>query len=378
MLKSAMPRRLPAGCHEDVDKKYNVTRVYYRPKLGMKKIRLRGVPWTAEFMAQYEAAKSGTSIPKASAAPGTFGWLCARYMHESADYKRLAARTRHVRKLIIDSMCEEKIAPASDRLFRDFPLSAMSASDVEVLRDRKLDKPEAANSRVKALRQIFKFGIKKKAVKANIARDVEYFSGSKTGYHTWTVEEVHQYIERHPLGTKAHLALALLLFTMQRRSDVVRFGKKHCRNGVLRFTQYKGRERKPKHLVLPILPVLQAVIDATKCGEETFIVTQFGKAFSDAGFGNKFREWCDQAELPHCSAHGLRKAAATIAAENGATTKQLMALGGWESIRHVEVYTRAAEQKRMAGDSMHFVNLPGKKQKNVLGINGSDYVPESH
>lgn len=87
--------------------------------------------------------------------------------------------------------------------------------------------------------------------------------------------------------------------------------------GKLTFTQHKGRNRKPKKLVLPILPALQTVIDASPCGDLTFLVNDFGKPFTDAGFGNKMRKWCDQAGLRHCSAHGVRKAGATIAAENG-------------------------------------------------------------
>jgi hypothetical protein len=99
MLNSDMPRRLPPGCIEDVDKQYNVIRIYYRPKKGMKKIRIRGTPWTPEFMEAYEAAKGGTEKRKTvGAKPGTWGYLCAEYMR-TADFKRLDARTRHVRKL---------------------------------------------------------------------------------------------------------------------------------------------------------------------------------------------------------------------------------------------------------------------------------------
>ena len=210
------------------------------------------------------------------------------------------------------------------------PLSKMTVDAVEVLRDRKLEFPEAANARVKAIRQVFKFGVRKKVASFNSARDLPYIRTGSTGYHTWTVDEVRQFEERHPTGTKARLALALLMFTGQRRSDVVRFGKQHVKRGKLTFTQHKGRNRKPKRLVLPILPALQAVIDQSQCGDLTFLVTEFGKAFSDAGFGNKFREWCDQAGLPHCTAHGLRKAGATIAANNGATSRQLMAMFGWD------------------------------------------------
>ena len=67
---------------------------------------------------------------------------------------------------------------------------------------------------------------------------------------------------RHPTGTKARLAFALLLYTGQRRSDIIRLGKQHAKDGALTFTQYKGRNRKPHKLVLRILPVLQTIIDA--------------------------------------------------------------------------------------------------------------------
>jgi hypothetical protein len=42
------------------------------------------------------------------------------------------------------------------------------------------------------------------------------------GVHTWTEDEVAQFIARHPPGTKPHLALMLMLWTGQRRGDVVR------------------------------------------------------------------------------------------------------------------------------------------------------------
>jgi hypothetical protein len=60
---------------------------------------------------------------------------------------------------------------------------------------------------------------------------VAYLKGKPGGFHSWTREEVEQFEARHLIGTKARLAMALLLYTGQRRSDVVLFGRQHVRDG---------------------------------------------------------------------------------------------------------------------------------------------------
>ena len=142
-----MPRRLPPGCIEDHDRHGNI-RIYFRAK-GRKKVRLRGTPWTPQFMAEYEAAKgSDAAVPfgrSRDIVPGTWRWLCVRYFAECAEYKRLDPRTQHVRRMILEGTFDEPIAPGSAKLFRDFPLSRMTSDAVEVLRDRKMAFPEGAN-----------------------------------------------------------------------------------------------------------------------------------------------------------------------------------------------------------------------------------------
>jgi integrase len=365
-----MPRRLPPGCIEDRDRHGNI-RIYFRAK-NRPKVRLRGMPWTAEFMAEYEVAKGGPAVTISKGiAPGTWRWLCVKYFGECADYLRLDDRTKRVRRGILETTFDEPIAPGSPKLFRDFPLSRMTTDAIEVLRDRKMAFPEGANNRVKAIRQVFKWAVKKKLAPNNPARDVEYFKSGSTGFHTWTREEVQQFEVRHPVGTKARLALALLLFTGQRRADITRFGRQHVRNGKLTFTQHKGRKRNPKQLTLPVLPALQRIINASACGDLTFLVNDLNRPFTDAGFGNKFRQWCNEADLRHCSAHGLRKAGATIAAENGATSQQLMAIFGWSSLKMAELYARAANQKRLAESAMHMLDAEEQNESKLSPTEGS-------
>ncbi|WP_347264380.1 tyrosine-type recombinase/integrase [Nitrobacter sp.] len=165
------------------------------------------------------------------------------------------------------------------------------------------------------------------------------------GFQIWGPEHIEKFRNRHAIGTKARLALELLLNTAQRRSDVVRMGRQHVRDGILSI-----RQQKTGTLVeIPILPELQEALDAMPADHLTYLTTEYGQAFSAAGFGNWFRERCNEADLPKgYASHGLRKAAATRLADAGCTDHEIMAWGGWETLKEVQRYTKAANRKRLA------------------------------
>jgi integrase len=150
----------------------------------------------------------------------------------------------------------------------------INAKAVRVLRDRKLDAPESGNARVKAPRQVFAWALRKEieGVTQNPAMAVEYLKGKPGGIHSWKVEEVEQFERKHEIGSTARLALALLLLTGQRKSDVILFGRQHVRSGGLRFTQVKNKRNKPITLELPILPALQKIIEASPTVERGIVL----------------------------------------------------------------------------------------------------------
>ena len=94
---------------------------------------------------------------------------------------------------------------------------------------------------------------------------------------------------------------------------------------------------------IPILPILQRTLDAGPTGELAFICGTKGKPLTKESFGNLFKKACKRAELPNRSAHGLRKIAATRAAENGATVAQLEAIFGWKGGRMASLLYRDSE-----------------------------------
>ena len=123
------------------------------------------------------------------------------------------------------------------------------------------------------------------------------------------------------------------------------FAKGECKEERKKFCQ--GLQKAS----LPILPILQATLNAGPCGDLTFIVGANGKPLTKESFGNKFKAACKEAVVPG-SAHGVRKIAATCAADAGATEAELMAIFGWTDPKMASHYTRTANRKRLAAQAM--------------------------
>ena len=328
---------------EDIDRRGNVRR-YFRRK-GQPKIRLHGIPGSKEFNAAYEAALN--SAVRTSAKPnaplkGMFGYVCRQY-YNSPTFTSLDVSTQSWRRRALDAICKQH---------GEKPIALLQPKHIRQLRDEKADKPGASKNRLKALRALFQWACENDLVTTNPTRDVKPIRYNTTGHHSWTLEEIAQFESFHPIGTKARLAMALMLYTACRREDVTRLGPQHIRNQRIQYRQAKNENRSPIYIDIPIHPDLQSIISETKTKHLTFLVTEYGKPFSIAGFGNRFRDWCNQAGLPHCSAHGLRKATVARLAERGATPHEIMAVTGHQSLEEVERYTRAANKSQLADSAM--------------------------
>src|SRR5215470_14104626 len=74
------------------------------------------------------------------------------------------------------------------------------------------------------------FAVKRGWLRADPTVNIKQRAIKGDGFHTWTEDEIAQFESYHPIGSKPRLALALLLYTAQRRSDVVKMGRQHVRN----------------------------------------------------------------------------------------------------------------------------------------------------
>lgn len=180
------------------------------------------------------------------------------------------------------------------------PILLVSAAHLRMPRDRRTDKPGAANNRLKYMSSMLSWAVERNLIRCNPARDVKPLRYPTDGFHTWTPDEVKQFEVHYPVGTKARLALALMLFTGARRNDVVTLSRQHVRHGVIRFEPQKTRRKKMHTIEIPVAPELARIIVATPTGDMTFLMTEWGKPFTANGFGNWFRDRCNDAGLPHC------------------------------------------------------------------------------
>src|SRR5262249_29068337 len=166
----------------------------------------------------------------------------------------------------------------------------------------------------------------------------------------WTDSEVEQFERAHPVGSKARLALALGLYTVQRLGDVIRMGRQHIQNGELTVRQNKTGTS----LLLPVLPELQAIIDATPGEHLTFLVKKTGRPYCGTEFSGQFRAWCEEAGLPKgCTFHGLRATGCTRRADAGCSAHEIAAWSGHMTLKEVERYTKSANQKGLRSKLWH-------------------------
>ena len=336
-----MRRRLPPYVYREHTRHGRAVLYFRRGK--ERRVRLPDDIYSEAFESAYEAALKGRRRPHPrglDAPVHTLHWLVHRY-RESGAWRALAPATRKQRDLFFRDAIERS---------GNAPFAAIRRADIQRAVDRRADTPGQANNFLKAMRGLFAWATRNAHVEHDPCAGVERMRYRTDGFPVWTTEEVDAFRERHRIGTKARLALELLLLTGLRRSDIVRVGRQHLRGDVLTIRTTKTDT--PVSVRLP--PALLEVLAVSPVGDLRFIVTEHGRPYTPESFGNWFRERAGEAGVAK-NAHGLRKLSATLAANGGAGTHQLMAQFGWKTIAQAELYTREADRARLGVQSSDIV-----------------------
>ena len=313
---------------------------YYLRRPGCKRVPLPDPPGCPAFMAAYHAAMAATSEPDRFGADRvTLGSVDALALewYQSASFRQLAGSTQAVYRRNLERIRAEH----GHRLVEDLTPQA-----IRRLMTAKMETPAAANHVLRMLRLLMKHAVEAEWRPDDPTAGVRRLREKGEGARTWSEADIAAYEAHWPVGTRARLALALLLYTGQRRSDVVRMGRQHLRGNAIFVRQQKtGAE-----LLIPLHPQLLEVLKQTEGYRPTFLVTRTGAPFaSTTAFYNWFVDTARVAGLPKgMSPHGLRKAAARQLAEAGCSAHQIAAITGHKTLSEVERYTRAVDQERLA------------------------------
>jgi hypothetical protein len=328
--------KYPKYTHHFID--HDGTPRFYLRVPGRKRVPLPGLPWSPEFMEAREKALSADwEAPPIGASRTVAGTVNAALIsyYQSSAFTSLASSTQQTRRAILERFRNDH---------GDKRIAMMHKQALQTILNGR--KPAAQRNFMKAMRGLIDHCLSLDMIKFDPLVGIKLAKMKKTGgFHTWTEEEIAQYEKRHASGTKARLALVLLLQTGHARSDVVRMGRQHVKSSKLSMRRQKTNVQ----FDIPLLPDLVAELELHPMSDQlAFLTTERGKPFTPAGFGNWFRDRCNEADLPQCAAHGLRKAAAIRHSLNGATAPELMAWFGWKTIAEAQRYIEEANRIRLA------------------------------
>lgn len=327
-----MPRPRPPHLHSE--RKRGRTVWYVRRGHGPR-FRIRAEFGSDAFQTEYQDALAGRKAQRGQAVAGTLQWLWDAYRKTDA-WKALSPATRRQRENIMLHVL---------KLSGHEAFGAVQQPDIVEGLDKRADTPAAARNFLDTMRGLYRWAKARGHVRRDPTEGVKSPKRRRTaGFVPWTREDVTAYQARWPLGTHQRLWLDVLLYTGLRRGDAAKIGNRHVDEaGIISIVT----EKTDTPVIIPMLTVLQRALLAGPRGKDTWIVGPRGKSFVKEAFGNTFSEAAREAGIEK-SAHGVRKIAATIAAENGATEAELDAIFGWSGGRMASHYTKQANRARLA------------------------------
>lgn len=309
-------------------------------RVGLPESQTTALFGSEDWWAWYNAAAIAQPKPVASSRtkPGSIHALGVAY-YGSADFLRLRPSTQRTYKGIFDRYRDK---------YGDNPVALLEPRHIRNQMDKLAAHPTAANNMLKVLRAVMRFAVDRGFTRSDPTTGVRMLKYRTQGFHTWTDDEIAQFEARWPVGSKQRLGFDLLLHTAQRSGDVRQMTVHQIAGDRVIVRQ----EKTDQPIDIPQHPGLQKSLAASKLGHSVLLTTLNGQPYSEKGFGNWIKKAAVSAGLPHCSAHGLRKAAARRLAEAGCSVHEIMAITGHQSLKEVERYTREANRRGLADGAM--------------------------
>ena len=327
----------------------------YRDRHGRVRWRYRhkgftaelGTEWGSEdFCRRYADAvnreKATSGVGAYRTVPGTFNDLVVRFyqLHLPTVAASTAADYRAVIEPLRDKHGHKRVAHLQRR-------------HVIEIKSELANTPMQANKTLKRLSQMMDLAVDLEWRTDNPVRGVKRFPISSQGFHTWDESEIDKFYKAHPIGSVAHRAMTLMLYTGAAKCDAVALGREHIRDGRIVYRRRKTSKNPDGFEVnIPVHPYLAETLAHVPADAATYLQTEDGGRRSANGLGTSMRKWCDKAGLPHCSSHGLRKAICRRIAEVEGDVFKVMAVSGHTDIKEAQKYCDRFNRKGKADSAI--------------------------
>lgn len=323
-------------------------RVQGEPK---RRIRIHCKPGDEDFQRQYLAARAGEKPVPLKAASDyakekSVGWLANLYFEHLE--KRVMAGTASAKTLKKKRNLLNRLLVRPDRRM------LIPQEKLIEMKDDMAATPAQADAFIEAVAVMYDWAMKRKHVRSNPARGIEKVYEKGEGATPWNAANVKQFFAKHKQGTKAHVAMSILLWTGCRIEDTTILGRSHeCVIDGIAALRWQPSKKGSTEVVIPILPPLKEATRAPKIQGATYLLGRGGKPYSSGDSASAtFKGWCVDAGLPHLSAHGVRKGLGELLAELGCSQYEIMAIHGHSEAKTSEVYTRRVERWKLALKAM--------------------------
>lgn len=310
-------------------------KAYYYFRKGGLRVRLPGLPGSRDFNEAYQAALGQRPISTRHAT-GTVGALIQAY-RSSSDFRNLKPNSQAAYGIVLGKFGQAH----GHRMVRD-----MNRDHAHKIIEA-IQRPGMANLTRAVLQRVMGYAIKRGWRNDNPFAGIEpHKIGTR---HTWSEAELDAYEARWKLGTRERLAYAALLYTGQRGGDVVKLPRPAPNATSITLTQ----EKTGTELTIPIKSELRQAIAAGPTNIRFLIADAKGRPIKRPALTLLIRRAAGLAGLPKkCTAHGLRKSLLRRLAEGGKSSKEIASVSGHKTLKEIERYTQAADQRTLAESAM--------------------------
>jgi integrase len=320
-----------------------------------KRIRIHCGPGHDDFQRQYLAARRGEKpepmkVASDYAKPKSIGWLVNTYF-EYLTGRVKAGTTSHKTLKKKRNLLNRLLARPDKRML-------IPQEKLLEMQDGMGATPAQADAFIEAVGVMYAWAAERKYVQTNPARGIKTVYIKGDGATPWKAADVKAFFQKHKPGSKAHVAMAALLWTGCRIEDLTILGRGYeCLIEGVEALRWTPLKKGSSEVAIPLLPPLKEATRAPKVLGATYVLGRGGKPFASGdSMSAMFKRWCKDAGLPKLSAHGVRKGLAELLAELGCTQYEIMAILGHSEAKTSEVYTRRVERWKLAAGAMNKIS----------------------